>query len=232
MKVQTISGEVSGLVVGIVNEQTKCETTDVATSETTAQPLGVVIGENLRHYRERMRWTQHEMARHLQRNGLNWARAQVAAIEAGNRESVSFEAMVVLAAAMGSGLAGLFNGEGIVQLTPDTRQTREGLRALLSGPINMDLEPWKQLQLSKQAAQLRYEADSALAKRLGVTAHEVMTVSCSLFNGRTLTEERDLRVKVLLDDETMSIREQQAHRGHITRELSAEIEKALKKGEE
>jgi transcriptional regulator with XRE-family HTH domain len=205
----------------------------MSTPEATALTLGQVIGENLKRHREGMRWTQHEMARHLQRNGLNWARGQVAAIEAGNRESVSFEAMVVLAAALGVSLAGLLAGDGDVQLTPDTRQTRAGLRALVAGPLDMDLDPWDRVQVGQRAAQLRYEADLALAKRLGVSAQDVMTAARGLFNGRTLTEERDLRVKVLtLDDETMSIREQQAHRGHITRELSAEIEKALQRGEE
>lgn len=212
----------------------------MATSQATALPLGKVVGENLKRHREGMRWTQHEMARHLQRCGLNWARAQVAAIEAGNRESVPLEALVVLAAALGVGLADLLAGDGDVQLTPDARQSREGLRALLGGPINMDLPPGEQLQLSQRAAQLRYEADLALAKRLDVSAQDVMAAARKLFSGRTLTEERDLRVKVLtLDDEAMSIGEQQAHRGHITRELSAEIETALraraeppKKGEE
>jgi integrase len=69
-------------------------------------------------------------------------------------------------------------------------ENREGLRALLADPINMDLEPWKQIQLSQQAAQLRYEADSALARRLGVTFQEVMAATRSLFNGRTLTEKQ------------------------------------------
>lgn len=205
----------------------------MATSEATALTLGQVIGENLKRHREAMRWTQHEMARHLQRSGLNWARGQVAAVEAGNRESVSFEAMVVLAAALGVGVPDLLAGDGLVQLTPDARQTRGGLRTLVAGRIDMDLELPDRIQVSQQAAQLRYEADIALAKRLGLSAQDVMTAARGLFDGRTLTEERDLRVKVLtLDDETMSIREQQAHRGHITRELSAEIEKALQRGEE
>lgn len=201
----------------------------MSTAEATALTLGQVVGENLKRHREAMRWTQHEMARHLQRNGLNWARGQVAAVEAGNRESVPFEAMVMLAAALGVGLADLLAGDGDVQLTPDTRETRAGLRTLLAGRIDMDLDPQDRVQVSQRAAQLRYEADLALAKRLGVTAQDVMTAARSLFGGRTLTEERDLRVKVLtLDDEAMSIGEQQAHRGHITRELSAEIEAALR----
>jgi hypothetical protein len=55
-----------------------------------------------------------------------------------------------------------------------------------------------------------------------------MAAARQLYNGRTLTEERDLRVKVLAMDSPMDIGEQQAHRGHITRELSKEIEAALR----
>jgi transcriptional regulator with XRE-family HTH domain len=74
----------------------------------------------------------------------------------------------------------------------------------------------------------RREADAALAKRLGRSADEVTATAQRLYGGRTLTEERDLRVAALSADEPpMGIGERQAHRGHVTRDLSREIEAAL-----
>lgn len=73
----------------------------------------------------------------------------------------------------------------------------------------------------------RREADAALARRLGRSAHEVTATAQRLYDGRTLTEERDLRVTTRLADEPMGIGERQAYRGHVTRDLSREIKAAL-----
>lgn len=201
----------------------------MSTPEATALPLGKVVGENLKRHREEMRWTQHEMSQWLRRNGVNWSRAQIAAMESGAREGIDAGILVALAAALNIGITDLLLGEGDVLLSSDLLQNRQGVRSMLSGKLNGDLDPRDQAKPGFGAVEFRYEADLALAKRLGVNVQDVLDVARDLYNKRTLTEERDLRVKVLAMDagDAMDIGEQQAHRGHITRELSKEIEAAL-----
>lgn len=202
----------------------------MSTPDPAALPLGKVVGENLKRRREWAGWTQHEMSQYLRRNGLNWSRAQIAAMESGAREDITASILFSLATALTVNLGYLFEGEGHVQLASDMKQSREGLRAVLAGALETELEPWNRVQVGQKATELRYEADLALAKRLGVDVQDVIEVARKLYNRHTMTQERDLRVKVLsmAADSPMDIGEQQAHRGHITRELSKEIEAALR----
>lgn len=247
----------------LVNEHTTCQNRDMAlksTGEATpvtigwrspgmkpvvvdAVPYGCVVGENLRRLRQERRWTQHELARHLQRNALGWRRNQVAAVEAGNRATMDYGTVLTLAAALGVEPAKLFAGDGHMFLTPGSVQSREGHRAVLAGTSAADLPLDQTVRIiDPSSLQLRHEdamaqagrdSDEALAKRLGAPTARVMATARELFDGLTLTQERDRRVDVLAEEagEEMSIGEKQAHRGHITRELSALIEAALKKGE-
>lgn len=64
------------------------------------------------------------------------------------------------------------------------------------------------------------EADHALAQRLNVAPQIVVDIALQIW-GNTLTEERDARVARL---GAMDLGKRHAHRGHITRELSQEIE--------
>lgn len=209
----------------------------------TPRQLGAVVGENLRQLREERRWTQHELARHLQRDGLKWTRSQVAATEAGNRASMDVGTLENLAGSLGVAVADMFTGDGYVFLTSTTCQTLAGLRAALSGTPPSGLPPTDQvIVFGEEALRLRrdetlsragLEADATLAKRLGVDVAAVADVARRLFDGLTLTEERDRRADALTRDgeEPMSLGEQQAHRGHITRELSQLIEQELQEGE-
>jgi transcriptional regulator with XRE-family HTH domain len=79
----------------------------------------------------------------------------------------------------------------------------------------------------RHVATERQEADAALAERRGLPVQHVMAVARRIYEGRTLTEERDLRVQTSSVGESMSIGERQARRGHITRELAKEVEAAL-----
>jgi hypothetical protein len=184
------------------------------------------------------------MARHLQRDGLKWARSQVAATEAGNRATIELGTLANLAGSLGVAVAELCAGGGHVFLTSSTCQTLAGLRASLAGTAPGDLPPGDRVTvIGPEALKLRHEetltlagleADATLAKRLGVELAEVAEAARALFEGRTLTEERDQRVNALqqASGEAMSLGEQQAHRGHITRELSQLIEQRLTKGKE
>ncbi len=222
----------------------------MATSEATQVtplPLGVVIGKNLRRLRERVGLTQYEMAHGFRLRGLNWTRSQIAAVEAGNRETVDPGTWPLLAAFFGESLHALFEGDGYIRLLPGRCQTRSGYRAVLSGKPLPQLPPEDQIQIFDSEAKVirqgdlqttdRLDADVALAQRLSglnVSLDEVLAAARGLFEGRTLTEERDRRVDALAAErgELMSVSEQRAHRGHITRELSARIEQVFFKSPE
>lgn len=66
-------------------------------------------------------------------------------------------------------------------------------------------------------------ADQTLAHRLDVPLRVITGIALKLWD-RTLTDERDVRVAELGD---LDPGERQAHRGHITRELSKQIEAKL-----
>src|SRR5665811_1690735 len=68
------------------------------------------------------------------------------------------------------------------------------------------------------------QADDELAQRIGVRGVEVAQEAMLLFDGRTLTEERDRRVERMGD---LTMQERQAHRGHVTRELAVQLEEIL-----
>jgi hypothetical protein len=73
----------------------------------------------------------------------------------------------------------------------------------------------------------RFTADEELAKRIGLDPSLVIKATESLFNGSTLTEERDRRVRHMGGQ--YSMQERQAHRGHITRELSLTVVEELER---
>jgi transcriptional regulator with XRE-family HTH domain len=189
--------------------------------------LGAVVGENVRRLRERRALTQHELAQVWKRQGLDWARSKIAALEAGHRARVDCAELVMMAAGLGATVAELLEGEGEVHLTPHPRIIdRESLRSVFSGARVGP--PSASFGFSGQATGtvLSSEADRELARRLGVPAMVVINTASSIFDGRTLTEERDRRVA---DLGQMSMSERMAHRGHVTRELAALVEDHISK---
>jgi transcriptional regulator with XRE-family HTH domain len=212
-----------------------------ATGEATA--LGAVVGENVRRLRKQRGLTQHELAQLWKRQGLNWARSKIAALEAGNRPRVDCAELVLMAAGLGVTAGELFEGAGEVHLSPYPRVVdRESLRSAFAGsPIDPIAGRW--LPGPEREARDEHmrgflatvkpypwdspsEADGELARRLGVPTDVVVTAAMSIFDGRTLTEERDRRVTKLGQ---LSMSERMAHRGHVTRELSTMVEDQISK---
>jgi transcriptional regulator with XRE-family HTH domain len=201
-----------------------------ATGEATTgqwETLGAVVGENVRRLRRQRGLTQHELAQLWKRQGLNWPRSKIAALETGNRPHVNVADLILMAAGLGATVGEFFEGSGDVLLAPHPRVVdRESLRPALSGgPMDPDAiwllpgkwgEPWGRPS----------EADRELARRLGVPAEAVAQAVMSIFDGRTLTEERDRRVANLGE---MSMSERMAHRGHVTRELADLVEDQISK---
>ena len=205
-------------------------------SEPPTQSLGSVVGENVRRIREERVLTQHELAQIWQRHGLNWARSKVAALEGGKRPRVDYGELAVMALAMGVPLEQFFQGTGLATMDPSaTRLSRQDLRRLVagdqpafdyylgnSGALHRD-EEWTRERLdAPQSA----NADVDLARRLGVDPRNVVVAAMGLFDGLTLTAERDRRADRLGRGQTMQ--ERQAHRGHITRELTEQVERRLR----
>lgn len=179
-------------------------------------------------------------ARLLARRGAQWHRSKVAAIEAGERPNMSFADVLVLANAFNVELAELFDGDGEVTLTEYVTLSRPMVRDVIRGTYvvggSEDWDPTTRrgelLELAriradddarKAASLLGSEADRALADRLNVPARAVTETATELWS-RTLTEERDARAAGLGD---MSAGERQARRGHITRELSRQLQAEL-----
>lgn len=178
--------------------------------------------DQLKEWRERWDLTQDQMAAAARDRGLRWSRSTVASIEIGRRE-LSLAEFV----------------------------------ALRNAPVSID----ELSDFFSHAATLRgiageaaehLEAEIQAAKKLRVKTEVVVETAQRLW-GKTLTEERDHRVKGLgignlvetADDvrSKMAARGEpmnkaglnlhrmvQAHRGHCTRVLLAELADALKKG--
>lgn len=209
-----------------------------------AQTLGAVVGENLQRLRERSRLTQHETARLLQRRGASWSRSKIAAVEAGERPNVTLADAIVLASTFNVELAELFAGDGLVELTSTVVLPRRVVSDVARGTYaSSSPEQWDPEARRKELLNLdrllaaaeeitigRFgatEADHALAQRLDAPPSMVIDIAVKLW-GQTLTEERDRRVAELGEKE---VSERQAHRGHITRELSRQVQAELDRRE-
>lgn len=207
--------------------------------ELDSRTIGQVVGENLLRLRQDRRLTQHEAARQCQAVGLNWSRVRVAAIERGDRETVDVGTLLLLAEAFEVTAAEFFAGPGAVRLAEQAVQSRAGARQMLSGglpplrrrpewPAGVAFEMATEDAPASMYAAISIandgtDADQALAERLGVELDTVIGAAVALWR-RTLTGERDRRVRALGDLDTG---ERQAHRGHITRELAQEIEQRI-----
>lgn len=237
-------------MVRLVNEATQQATRDAAQAEARAAgavgrgdfdaetglfewydglSTGAVIGENVKRLREAKVLTQHELVHALKRNGLNWARSKLSALEAGSRPQVSASDLMIFAITLQVPLAELFAGPGRVELSPhEASIDRDTVRQLVAGkritPSRLSTGPaayraqvahHESLPESRPA-----QADVELAQRLGRHPSKVLRAAMELFDGQTLTMERDRRVERL---GAMSVQERTAHRGHITRELGSQV---------
>jgi transcriptional regulator with XRE-family HTH domain len=180
-----------------------------------------VVGENLRALRIQTGDSQPEASRRLiARAGLHWTRANIAYIESGARtESLGLDVVHAIAAAYDVRPSVLFNGDGLVRYPGGFTVTREDLRAALdAGEVPRMQEPERDAEPSLGWAT---EADKALADRMEIPLETVIKAAQRLWDGRSLTEERDRRVA---DTSQPGFRRSlQARRGRVTRELVHEL---------
>jgi transcriptional regulator with XRE-family HTH domain len=183
------------------------------------QRPGAVVGENLKRRRELLRLTQGEVAGLFRDNGLDWSEHVVAAFESGRREDVTLRELVFVSSSLAQPIVELFAGDGDVLLGPDQVVRRDQVRSWLSGET--PLVPMTPEQ------QKYFRVDYRIAERLGIDSSEEMDVAEELW-GKTASEEHENRVLEREEergDWTPAWR--RTMRGHVTRELLREMERAL-----
>ena len=160
-----------------------------------------LVGDRMREWRRGAGLRQDDVARAAREVGLSWLRDTVAAIERGSR-MVRVDEFLMLSL--------FINGPFAVRL--DARD--EGVQGFLD-------EVTRGTTYVERSLYGLGDADRKAARRLGVPLIEVAIFSKDLW-GRPLSAERDARVVGRLG-EFPSKRSLQAHRGHVTRELSGEL---------
>ncbi len=220
----------------------------MSTDDPQAPNIDTVIGANIRRLRDQRGSTQDDVAREFQAVGLDWSRAIVAAVEDGRRR-IGADDLVLAAYALGVSPADLLEGSGPV-LAGALAVRLADLREAFSDQPVRQVRAWvpKQSEAEKRAmsrqlqATIRYlesawpdvtvqelaaakrdargEAEQKAARRLGVSAEDVSVAAHARW-GRSLTAERDARVEDA--EPTADRRVLQARRGHVTRQLLADL---------
>jgi transcriptional regulator with XRE-family HTH domain len=188
----------------------------------------VVVGENLKRLREQRGWTQQELASNLRANGLHWTRHQVAAAEIGRRDDIGVSELALLVHTLDVPAGDLFAGAGQMRLSPEASLDRAKFWPLLMGDVTVRVLI-EGLPAETATARLAgvADADHRLAERLSIPVETVLAAAEDRW-GHSLTEERDRRVIELGDDGG----DRRARRGHITRQLGAELEQEISTKEE
>lgn len=209
----------------------------MATLHHGTSPLTEVVGANCRRVRNEMDMTQNALAQYAQAVGLRWNAAKLANFEAGRWEFTLTTVLLVgmaLQKAMAFAvlaapamidreilrnrvitLADMFAGaDGLIALNDSVAIEAGDLMGIANGA------PFPDPRYVNGGARRSDLAEDRLAKALGVTSARLEELSLRLWDV-TFSEERDRRAG---DDAN------QQKRGRISRELRAEIEKALADG--
>lgn len=181
--------------------------------------LAQATGRNVERLRTQRGLSQDVLAAKMLRYGFEWGRSVVAAVESGRRALEIGEALVV-AKELGVELGDLLVGEvasETVTLAPLVRVDVAALRALFApGVSGLSLyTPMTSTAMDEAAS--HQEAELKAARKLRVEPRQIVSAARSLW-GRSLTAERDARVGPDANHAT---------RGHVTRQLVAEIKKRL-----
>jgi hypothetical protein len=194
--------------------------------------LREVLATGVKTARTSLGLRQEDAAIRVRQLGLpSWLRGTVAQVEVGARR-LTLEELLVLALAYETTPAALIVGrdDELVELTENAWITVADLRALWTGqpapvqaparPIGAAAAARERLKAGRAKPAEPTEADRRAARRLGMTLEEATAAAMRRW-GRTLAEERDRRLSERAGE--LSPRQLQAMRGHITRELLAEL---------
>lgn len=189
-----------------------------------APTLAQVVGENVRRLREERELTQDELVSRWRSIGLAWPRSKLSAFEGGGRKSVPLADAMLIAVALDVNLQVLLEGDGDVSLGPGGGAAPLALlREWLSGRCETDQLLTQLVDEEGLFDDGASSADTEMAERVGVQAKDVADIARVLW-GRTLTAERDRRVDEM---QASSMAERRAYRGHVTRQLESEINRAF-----
>lgn len=188
---------------------------------TKANAASATVGERLRAWRESAGLLQEDIAREARNCGLDWKAATVGVIETGRRNVTldEFLRLPLIVTAFGddhldSATADYFLGPYAPLLNPSPEAgDRDRLLAIalrVYSERNVPLEVEAQGQAERYAAQA-----------LGISEYDIPSLARELW-GRSLTAERDARAQEAAGDDAAA-RSIQAHRGHVGRQLLAEL---------
>lgn len=193
------------------------------------KPLSAVIGAGLAAWRAQQGLRQEDVALSARHVGLMWTRPTVAAVELGRRELTATELLllpVVLegaAAGISARLWELVAEDAKVRVSPETWLIGRQVRYLLGEP-----NPRQEWLMGEPRADLPTEAERKAAGRLGVAPETVVRRGRARW-GHRLDDEREQRLGVTSGVPARTV---QARRGHITRQLIAELQGGSAKGKD
>jgi hypothetical protein len=211
-------------------------------------PLAIVIGGQVRAWREAANLRQDEVAYAARERGLPWTSATVANVETGRR-NLSLEEFIALPFIVASfpltensgrwrHLSGFVGDPGrVVVAVRDGYLRCDYLRDLLegapvvSGSFTGQFVPADALSYPGAGRQVRerieaeFDAEIKAARRLK-TDELAITAAARRLWGRTLTQEREARVQAQARPD-MERRTLQALRGHVTRALIGKLRDEL-----
>lgn len=190
----------------------------------TPPDLGDILRRNLVRLRQQRGWDQQQLAVRIR----GWTRSTVAAVETGRRE-VSVEELLVLAETFGASLDDflLVDDRERVSLLGEV-VTRELVENLVRkacgrpGTVGVSLQLlWGVQANPPETREAEQRAARALTTRLrrNIDPSTVVAAARRLWDGRSLTEERDRRLAKM-----PGAGEQRVRRGHVTRELLDELQ--------
>lgn len=198
-----------------------------------ANHISKAVGERLREWRETLGVRQEEVAWEAREYGLDWKAATVGVIETGRR-NVSVQELLVLPLIVAGfphdqqehfARPGYFLGPfaGLLE-GPGSGEPNDALRTLALQASSLDdpedpIIVWAQGEAERNAARTLSEGEN-----MSLSPYDVARLARDLW-GRSLSDERDARAMERARGDATA-RSLQAHRGHVTRELIAELEEA------
>lgn len=208
--------------------------------------IAEVVGRNVRRLRLERNWSQDLLARECRRWGLEWTQATLSLFESGRRQ-IELGELILIGFIFGdAGFASLIEGSGRANLAGGTTGDLNAIRRMVSG-LDYSPDGFESARIDRESkalveavAALRDEyrrlwpgarpkqlveaeraasgtAEIKAAYRLGIRP-QVLSVAAYGLWGRSLTAERDARVGPDANH---------ASRGHVSRQLIAEIENRL-----
>jgi transcriptional regulator with XRE-family HTH domain len=209
------------------------------------ESLSQIAGARSRELRTASGRTAETVASAARKYGFDWTSMTVAHIETGKRQ-LRLEEFALFPSILSAGLDGPV---GFADLIPDDAEVRlsssdkrtgfisgRQVRAALNGsnvsevrrvtrgpdPRIAGLLPMatSTSEVAQASQDARGEAEQAAARKLGFDPVQICHAARARW-GRTLSEEREARVGVA--DSEVTPRQLQARRGHVTRQLLAEL---------